>query len=106
MLRPLVAGSLLLVLGSIASSQPDAPDDTLAPIAPLSSVSVQPPQHPTGKPAAATKTKAIGASDAAKTGDRSVDSLEQCLRDWDSGTHMTRQEWARTCRRVVSNRTK
>ena len=30
-----------------------------------------------------------------------VDHLAQCLRDWDAGTHMTRQEWARTCRRVV-----
>ncbi len=26
--------------------------------------------------------------------------MAQCMRDWDAATHMTRQEWARTCRRV------
>lgn len=30
----------------------------------------------------------------------------QCMRDWDAETHMTRQEWSRTCRRVVDNREK
>ena len=25
-----------------------------------------------------------------------------CVRMWDSGTHMTKQEWARTCNRVQS----
>jgi hypothetical protein len=39
-----------------------------------------------------------------KASDRGPEYLAQCLKDWDSGTHMTRQEWARTCRRVVSNR--
>lgn len=28
----------------------------------------------------------------------------ECMRDWDAETHMTRQEWTRTCRRVVDNR--
>ncbi len=35
-----------------------------------------------------------------------IDHLAQCLRDWDRGTHMSRQEWSRTCRRVVSARNK
>jgi hypothetical protein len=39
-----------------------------------------------------------------KESDRGPEYLAQCLKDWDRGTHMTRQEWARTCRRVVSNR--
>ena len=39
-----------------------------------------------------------------KESDRGAEYLAQCLKDWDRGTHMTRQEWARTCRRVVSNR--
>lgn len=30
----------------------------------------------------------------------------ECMRDWDAATHMTRQEWTRTCRRVVDNREK
>jgi hypothetical protein len=28
----------------------------------------------------------------------------QCLLDWDAGTHMTKQEWSRTCQRVVRER--
>jgi hypothetical protein len=26
--------------------------------------------------------------------------VADCMRMWDSGTHMTKQEWARTCKRV------
>lgn len=32
--------------------------------------------------------------------------LAECMGDWDLATHMTKQEWARTCRRVVDNRVK
>ena len=39
-----------------------------------------------------------------KESDRGPEYLAQCLKDWDRGTHMTRQEWARTCQRVVGNR--
>jgi hypothetical protein len=45
-------------------------------------------------------------SEAAKPSDNSAEYLAQCLRDWDAATHMTKQEWARTCRRVVENRAK
>lgn len=31
---------------------------------------------------------------------------KQCLQDWDAGTHMTKKEWQRTCRRLVDNRVK
>jgi hypothetical protein len=41
-----------------------------------------------------------------KESDRGAEHLAQCLKDWDRGTHMTRQEWERTCRRVVGNRVK
>jgi hypothetical protein len=37
---------------------------------------------------------------------RGADYLEQCMRDWDNATHMTKQEWARTCRRVAQERLK
>ena len=32
--------------------------------------------------------------------------FEQCMRDWDAATHMTKQEWQRTCRRVATERAK
>jgi hypothetical protein len=31
-----------------------------------------------------------------------TDTMAECMRLWDSATHMTRQEWARTCRRIQS----
>jgi len=32
--------------------------------------------------------------------------MAQCVKDWDAGTHMTKQEWARVCKRVIDNRVK
>jgi hypothetical protein len=29
-----------------------------------------------------------------------TDSMAECMRLWDSATHMTKQEWSRTCRRI------
>lgn len=109
MLRPLLAGCLLLVLGSIASSEPGtSPDETLSPMELLSSASPPPLPAPAAgaKPDAVKKAKAGGTPDATKSDQRNVDPLAQCLRDWDAATHMTKQEWARTCRRVVGNRAK
>jgi hypothetical protein len=100
MRRPILAGSLLLALGSVASSQSGTPPDEelspmeiIAALAPASPASVK----PDAKSDAAKKAKA---------GEAKVDPLAQCLRDWDAGTHMSRQDWARTCRRVVNNRAK
>ena len=31
---------------------------------------------------------------------------EECMKDWDAATHMSKQEWARTCQRVVDERVK
>jgi hypothetical protein len=101
MLRSLIAGGLLLALASIASSEPaTSPDEALSPMELLSSIALPPTPASAAKPDAAKKVKAGGTSDA----DGKVDRLTQCLRDWDAATHMTKQEWARTCRRVVSNR--
>jgi hypothetical protein len=110
MLRPLLAGGLVLALGSIASSEsaPSA-DEALSPMEILSSLSLKPAPPPAAgaKPDdAVKKAKAGSTPDAAKPDGRTADPLSQCLRDWDAATHMTRQEWARTCRRVVSNRAK
>lgn len=30
------------------------------------------------------------------------EALVSCLAQWDKGTHMSRQEWARACRRVAN----
>src|SRR5262245_22189689 len=32
--------------------------------------------------------------------------FKDCVKDWDKGTHMSKQDYARTCRRVVDNRVK
>jgi hypothetical protein len=32
--------------------------------------------------------------------------FKDCLKDWDKGTHMSKNDYARTCRRVVDNRVK
>jgi len=32
--------------------------------------------------------------------------VKQCMGDWDAGTHMTKQEYNRVCRRVANERVK
>jgi hypothetical protein len=32
--------------------------------------------------------------------------FKDCLKDWDSATHMSKKDYARTCRRVVDTRVK
>jgi hypothetical protein len=32
--------------------------------------------------------------------------LDTCMRDWDAATHMTKEEWSRTCRRLANERAK
>jgi pyruvate/2-oxoglutarate dehydrogenase complex dihydrolipoamide acyltransferase (E2) component len=125
MLRPLLAGGVLLALASAGASQSMPPqDDALSPMEIIANLAKQPAASETTKapgpeaqpsakdaakkPAAAAKPDAAKKPDAAATkataAKRDADSLEQCLNDWDKGTHMTRAEWARTCRRVVTNR--
>jgi hypothetical protein len=31
-----------------------------------------------------------------------TDALADCMQLWDKGTHMTKQEWSRTCHRIQS----
>jgi hypothetical protein len=68
-------------------------------------------------PKSATSPAAAGTSqtpndqtkpDRTKSSDqeRIAEYLAQCLQDWEAATHMTKQEWARVCRRVVDNRAK
>jgi hypothetical protein len=37
---------------------------------------------------------------------RAAAMYSQCMQDWDSGTHLTKQEWERTCRRLMQERGK
>jgi hypothetical protein len=123
MRRLLLAAGSVLALASAGSAQSLPPDDTLSPAEILSALSKPlpraetPQSRPGGKPDA-TKGSAADAKPNAKPnvakeakpaakatvakGD--ADGLEQCLRDWDAATHMTRREWSRTCQRVVANR--
>jgi hypothetical protein len=33
-----------------------------------------------------------------------TEHFTQCMRDWDTATHMTKEEWSRACRRLVKSR--
>ena len=43
---------------------------------------------------------------ATDVGARIAAMYSQCMQDWDSGTHLTKQEWERTCRRLMQERGK
>ena len=53
---------------------------------------------------APSKGAADGALSAAEIQKRGAQYLSDCIKDWDKGTHMTKQDWIRTCRRVVQRR--
>jgi len=87
----LVVCSLLLVLADgAASAQPGSSPDA-ATSAPTK------PQVSGVRPAPADMTPA-------QVRDLIAEYTTQCVQDWDAATHMTKQEWARTCERVVRNR--
>ena len=50
--------------------------------------------------------KSDDAKSSAQLRDLSAQYLAECMKDWDAATHMTKQEWARTCRRVAEGRVK
>lgn len=56
--------------------------------------------------AAMAQSRPNGSETPAQLRERHADYLQQCLREWDAATHMTKQDWARTCRRVVDERVK
>jgi len=33
-------------------------------------------------------------------------NYDQCMKDWDTSTHMTKQAWERVCRRIAADRAK
>jgi hypothetical protein len=53
----------------------------------------------------ATPTAVPDASpSAAEIRERGAQYLADCVNDWDRGTHMSKKDWMRTCRRVVQRR--
>jgi hypothetical protein len=85
---------LLLTAGTSAGLAHMAP-----PPAPEGLGAVLPAQ--TGAPAAAPKKGRAGAKTPAPQSEKaSTDTLQSCLGMWEAATHMSRQEWARACRRV------
>ena len=58
---------------------------------------------PPAKAAVAKVPNSAGEEDIRSRG---AQWLASCLSDWDRATHMTKEEWARTCRRVTRERVK
>jgi hypothetical protein len=81
MLRPaLIAPLTLGLLASAALAQID-------------------PKSPQPKAPVEVGKKKVG--NAVEKQSDGADSLTTCLAMWDAATHMSRQEWARACRRVA-----
>jgi hypothetical protein len=97
-MRPCLIVSLLLAAGASAALAHTVPQAL-----PHGASAVL--QAQMGAPAAPKKGRPVAKaaepeSDKA-TGDKATtDSLRSCLAMWERATHMSRQEWARACRRV------
>src|SRR5262245_65735376 len=52
------------------------------------------------------KSKSKAHTSAAEIRKMSDRYFNQCMSDWDAATHMTKKEWARTCRRTADQRAK
>ena len=87
-----LASSLTLIAAGAALAQSGS--------RPLGAASAPTPQAQNVRP------KTDDADAAATLRTLSTQYFAECMRDWDAATHMTKQEWARTCRRVVDGRAK
>lgn len=71
-----------------------------ATLAQTSSVPSGPTSTPPGR---AATVKPVTPAEAARAAKVAVaESIAECMRLWDKGTHMTKQEWASTCQRIQS----
>ena len=95
---------LLLLVGSLALMLADGTASAQSPNSAISSSEAETPKTPIEPKASNDKYKpgSVTPSDAQRT----ADTHAQCLKDWDAGTHLTKQEWGRICRRVVDDRAK
>lgn len=69
------------------------------------------PSKPNASSALTTSAPKVPADSSKSPGKTSVQDeiraqFTQCMKDWDARTHMTKQDWERTCRRVTQERTK
>jgi hypothetical protein len=85
-MRGVVTSLLLAVSAAAALAQTGS--ITPAPSAPAPGATA-PAKSPAAAPAKPIKTKGVVG-----------DAKAECLKMWDAGTHMSRQEWSRTCDRI------
>jgi hypothetical protein len=52
----------------------------------------------------ASTPTAVPDASPAEIRERGAQYLTDCVNDWDKGTHMSKKDWTRTCRRVVQRR--
>ena len=92
--------SLVCAYGVVYAQSAAQPESTTSVAAPteITTSSTVPP----AKAAVAKVPK----SDEEDIRSRGAQWLASCLNDWDRATHMTKQEWARTCQRVTRERVK
>ena len=71
-----------------------------AALAQTGSITPAPPATPASSAAAPAKSPAAPGK-AVRSGKSAVtDAKAECMKMWDSGTHMSRQEWSSTCDRI------
>jgi hypothetical protein len=98
------AGLLVLAADTKVDAKPDAKTDTKA----------KPDAKAEAKAGAKTEVKADAKADAkavAKTKSQTINErvamwLKTCLQDWDTATHMSKEQWRTTCERVSKERGK
>jgi hypothetical protein len=69
-------------------------------IAGAAAAQTTPPAPPTDRAGAQSGKSDAGRRSAKKNATN--EALASCLAQWDKGTHMSRQEWSRACRRVAN----
>jgi hypothetical protein len=93
MRRAIVVSLMLSVSAGAVLAQTGSPPSPSAPAVPKAAA----PAKPTSpSPATASAADKQAAQKTAK------DNVAECMRLWDAATHMTKQEWARTCERIQS----
>ena len=92
----LLVGSLLLIAagGAAFAQSGSRPEGTTSP-----------PTAPAPQ-AREVPAKSDDAKSSTQFRDLSAEYFAARMKDWDAATHMTKQEWARTCRRVADSRVK
>jgi hypothetical protein len=96
LMGPVVAFACIFLTTSPAPSQTTSP-------APSQTATPSPPVLKKAKERGATPSTATNSKEAPTSGDmtKKQRDFQDCLKNWDKGTHMTKLEWRRTCERTV-----